>query len=89
MSASEILFGSVVDDQGTGLPGVTVTLDGGGAAQVQVTDDHGQFQFPELTPGAYTASTALPGYLSVKRSVSIVAGRDTTMAEFVLVASVG
>jgi hypothetical protein len=34
------LFGTVATDQGEALPSVTVTLSGGGAPQVQVTDPH-------------------------------------------------
>src|SRR5204863_334750 len=39
------LFGTVVDEQKAPLPGVTVTLTGVGAPQVQQTDEGGRFRF--------------------------------------------
>ncbi|HJX28221.1 MAG TPA: carboxypeptidase regulatory-like domain-containing protein, partial [Thermoanaerobaculia bacterium] len=42
------LFGTVMDEQGSPLPGVTVTVTGGGAPQVQVTNAQGQFRFVSL-----------------------------------------
>ena len=47
------VLGTVVDQEGKPLPGVTVTLTGVGAPQVQATDEKGQFRFPGLPPGTY------------------------------------
>src|SRR5687767_13147930 len=47
------LFGSATDTNGQALPGVTVTLSGGGAPAIQVTDDKGEVRFPGLPPGSY------------------------------------
>ena len=62
------LFGTVTDDAGQPLPGVTVTLTGAGAPQVQVTDAQGQFRFPALSPGSYTAERRARGLLDRRLS---------------------
>src|SRR6185503_6092809 len=45
------LYGTVKDQQGAPLPGVTATLTGQGAPQVQVSNAQGQFRFLNLAPG--------------------------------------
>jgi hypothetical protein len=60
------LFGTVVDDQGAALPGVTVTLSGQGAPAVQVTDAQGKFRFLNLSPGSYRLEAQLEGFSSVE-----------------------
>jgi hypothetical protein len=74
------LYGSVVDDKGAALPGVTVTLTGGGAPQVQVTNAQGQFRFLGLPPGTNHLSAQLEGFSSVEYpNISIAVGRNTTI----------
>ena len=58
------LYGTVVDDQGAPLPGVTVTVGGQGAPIVQVTDAQGRFRFPTLSPGSYRLDAQLEGFSS-------------------------
>jgi hypothetical protein len=71
------LYGTVID-QGSALPGVTVTLMGGGAPQVQVTNAQGQFRFIGLSPGSYSLEAALEGFQSVTYSnIAISVGRNT------------
>jgi hypothetical protein len=73
------LYGSVVDDKGDALSGVTVTLSGG-APQVQVTDAQGQFRCLGLPPGTYSLSAELEGFSSVKEpNISIAAGGNKTI----------
>jgi len=74
------LYGSVVDDKGAALPGVTVTLTGAGAPQVQVTSAQGQFRFLGLPPGSFHLSAQLEGFSSVEYpNISIAVGRNTTI----------
>ena len=78
--ASGNLSGSVLDDRGAAVPGVTVTATGVGAPQVQVTDDAGQFRFLGLTPGTYSLKTEVEGFMTVNDpNISIVDGRTTTI----------
>lgn len=72
------LFGTVADNSGTALPGVTVTLTGNGAPQVQVTNGQGQFRFLALPPGRYTVQAELEGFSPVTYpNVTINLGRNT------------
>lgn len=74
------LFGTVTDDQGEVLPGVTMTLSGVGAPRVQITNAEGQYRFPQLPPGVYTLNSALEGFGTVEYSdVAIGIGRTTTV----------
>lgn len=72
------VYGKVVDTEGSILPGVTVTLNGGGAPVVQVTDGQGQFRFLGLGPGSYKIDAQLDGYSPVEYpSVVVAVGRNT------------
>ncbi|MGE5724411.1 MAG: tetratricopeptide repeat protein, partial [Acidobacteriota bacterium] len=56
--------GTVCDSQGRPLAGVTVHLQLQGTAQELATrsNQHGQYRFPSLRPGAYTLRAELAGY---------------------------
>ena len=56
------LYGTVSDDKGGPLPGVTITLTGVGAPQTQVTDEQGDFRFLNLYPGTYSLKAELEGF---------------------------
>src|SRR6185436_7827073 len=72
------LFGTVTDDQGNALPGVTVTLSGTGAPQIQVTDAQGHFRFLSLAPASYTVDAQLEGFSPIKYpNVVVNLGRNT------------
>ena len=71
------LYGSVVDEQGEALPGVTVTLSGKGAPQVQVTNAKGLFRFIRLGPGSYDLKAELEGFAAVDvPNIAINIGRN-------------
>jgi len=72
------LYGSVADDQGSALPGVTVTVSGGGAPSTQVTDAQGRFRFLGLGPGNYEIKAELDGFSPIEYPNAIVnVGRNT------------
>ena len=59
------LTGTVVDQSGAVLPGVTVTVTGEsliGGARTAVTDENGVYRFPALPPGTYSVSAELSGF---------------------------
>ena len=65
------LTGTVRDDQGQPLPGVTVTISSPseiGGAKVEVTDVDGNFAFPALTPGFYAVKIELSGFVTQERN---------------------
>ncbi len=72
------LYGTVTDDQGAALPGVTVTLSGSGAPQVQVTNAQGQFRFLGLGPASYDLKAELEGFSTIDYpNIVINIGRNT------------
>lgn len=74
------LYGTVQDNQGTALPGVTATLTGVAAPQIQVTNAEGQFRFLYLAPGTYALKVQLEGFSTVDYpNISINVGRNTTI----------
>ncbi len=74
------LYGTVTDNQGAPLPGVTVSLTGGGAPQVQVTNAEGQFRFLGLSPGGFALKAELEGFSTVDYpNITISVGRNTTI----------
>lgn len=76
------IYGQVVDDQGTPLPGVTVTLSGSLIAPVDyVTGPQGRFRFPNIQPGKdYVVTAKLEGF-KVKRfeNVEIEFGKNVNL----------
>jgi outer membrane receptor protein involved in Fe transport len=74
------LYGKVADEQGAALPGVTVTLTGQGAPQVQVTNAQGDFRFLGLGPGSYGLKAELEGFSTVDYpNIVINIGRNTSI----------
>jgi hypothetical protein len=73
------LYGRVADNQGEPLPGVTITLTGVEAPQIQVTNAEGEFRFLGLAPGKYEVIAELEGFSTVQKPVEIFLGRDTNI----------
>src|ERR1044071_7696812 len=72
------IHGNVISDDGSALPGATVTLTGVGAPQVQVSDEQGKFRFLGLSPGVYTVKAELQGYVTMERKeLDLSVGRNT------------
>jgi hypothetical protein len=73
------LRGTVTDESGSILPGVTVELAGQsqiGGVQTAVTDRTGQFRFQNLSPGVYALKVTLEGFKTVIRDgVRVEVGR--------------
>ena len=73
------LIGTVRDNQGGVLPGVTVTatspaLIGGQSA---VSEGNGTYQFPTLPPGTYRVVFELSGFQTVARDAIVLASGQT------------
>ena len=75
------VYGDVKDDKGQPLPGVTLTLSGGGAPAVQITDAQGQFRFVGVYPGTYRLEGSLDGFSPVVYEAVVVnLNRNTTLS---------
>ena len=75
------LYGQISDSDGADLPGVTVTLSGAGAPQVQITNTQGEFRYLGLSPGRYqlTATPRRPSQPPEYENINIALGRNTTI----------
>jgi hypothetical protein len=72
------LRGTVTDQQGAAVPGVTVTITNSvtGEARDYVTDGNGQYLAQDLNPGRYTVAFELSGFARVERTdISVQLGR--------------
>ena len=69
------LYGTVLDEQGKALSGVTATLTGPGASQSAITLEHGDFHFLNLSPGAYSVTLQRVGLETVRRDSSSSSAR--------------
>ena len=81
--------GTVTDEQGAILPGVTATLTGPRGAQTVVTDEKGQYRFISVQPGSYKLKVELgTSFAAQTRDVELGLGK-TALVDFTLkVASV-
>ncbi len=74
--------GTVTDNTGAILPGVTVTATSPAllGAQTAVTNEHGLYRFPAVPPGVYKLTYELTGFSSVVRdSVQVPLGFTATI----------
>lgn len=79
--------GTVKDETGGVLPGVTVTLASPaliGGARTNVTGEGGTFRFPTLPPGQYVVTFELAGFQSLQRDGLVVQSDRTVTLDQVL-----
>ncbi len=69
------LSGTVTDEQGGILPGVTVTITGTDRTTTATSDEAGKFRFLNLAPGPYKVIVGLQGFTtSVRENVVVAVG---------------
>ena len=74
------IYGTVIDEQGSAIPGGSVTLTGPQAPRDTTVDAGGRFRFLKIPPGTYEVTVTMPGFTTVKRENVIVSlGRDTNV----------
>ena len=79
--------GSVADEDGTRLPGATVTIAGVGAQHIAITDGQGEYRFLNLDPGDYSMTAALDGYSTIDQPAVVVSLNRNTIIHFTLTAA--
>src|SRR5688572_31217097 len=74
------ISGRVLDEQGGGIPGVTVELvaTDKGFRRSQTTDSSGSFTFAALQPGPYALRASLSGFTTIEKSNNIAAADKVT-----------
>src|SRR5690349_7918529 len=80
------IHGSVKDQSGAVLPGVSIVIKNTdtGATRETVTDDAGRYQAPQLALGNYQAEASLAGFRTEVRSgVKLTVGREA-LVDFTL-----
>jgi len=74
------ISGTIKDEQGGVLPGVTVSVQGVDATQTFVTESNGEFRFLNLAPGPYTVTAVLPGFTTIVREgVAVSVGKSVEL----------
>jgi hypothetical protein len=75
------LRGTVLDEQGGALPGVTVTvrLAETNAVQTVVTGPEGRYFLPNLRPGKYEVLAELTSFVPSKQALDLRVGQDLTV----------
>ena len=68
--------GTVTDQQGAPLPGVTVTAQGVDFSKEITTTADGAYHFLDLAPGSYKITESLNGFQTLVREVVVELGRD-------------
>jgi hypothetical protein len=74
------IYGTVVDENGAPLPGVTVTINSGGMQQTFVTETDGAYRFLRLAPGTYRVSGELAGFGTGAQNVEVNIGANTEVS---------
>ena len=83
------ITGSVKDQQGGVLPGVTATLAGVDATWTFTTEASGEFRFLDLAPGPYKLSLSLPGFQTIVRdNVVVEVGKNVDLSAVLKLAPV-
>ena len=73
--------GVVTDSSGAVLPGVTVTIAGGGTSRTAITNEKGAFVVLNLAPGPYTIVAALSGFEIVRlERIEVVADQSSKLS---------
>lgn len=76
------LNGSIADQTGSVLPGVTVTIvdEATGLMRTTVSNESGRFVIPAVSPGRYTITAELTGFQMQRRAgVSVLVGQALTL----------
>src|SRR5262252_5715930 len=76
------IFGTVTDESGAVLPGVTVTLQGAAVpgTPTVVTSSTGVYRFPSLPPGNYKLTFELAGFTKVEQDqVPVAVGQEADL----------
>src|SRR5262245_12323747 len=83
-SLTGVITGTVKDEQGGVLPGVTVTLEGKTGTKTAVTDGAGNYRFAALDPGTYAVQVTMSGFAPQRRDNIVVNVSKDAAVDFAL-----
>jgi len=76
-SLTGVITGTIKDEQGGALPGVTVTLEGKTGTKTVTTGTNGTYRFVALDPGTYSVQTQMTGFAPRRQDNIVVnVGKD-------------
>jgi hypothetical protein len=79
-SLTGTVAGTIKDEQGGALPGVTVTLAGKTGSKTATTGADGTYRFVALDPGQYAVQTQMSGFTGQKQdNVVVSVGKDANV----------
>ncbi|HKR64758.1 MAG TPA: carboxypeptidase-like regulatory domain-containing protein, partial [Thermoanaerobaculia bacterium] len=81
-SSTGSISGTVTDDSGAALPGVSITATNAstGASRTVVTNSAGSYTFALLPPAKYSVETQLEGFQPMRReNVTVNVGSDVAL----------
>src|SRR5260370_17850889 len=74
------IFGTITDEQGAVLTGVTVTLSGDQGTRTSTTGSNGEFRFLNLDNGSYKLTVGLTGFTKSTRTVRGTTGENVNLS---------
>src|SRR6185436_9458160 len=75
------VYGNVIDESGSALPGGTATLTGERQPMTTSVDAQGLFRFLKVPPGRYTVTVSMPGFTTLTRENVIVSVGSNTQVD--------
>jgi hypothetical protein len=88
VAATGNIYGTVKDESGAVLPGVTATLTGAFGTRSTTSGTNGDFRFVNVDHGTHQLRVALTGFTGATRSVTVVTGQNVELGFTLKVASV-
>ncbi len=75
------IYGSVVDEARTPLPGILITLSGDFIGKMTtISDSNGKFRFLSLSPGIYSVKAELEGFATlIRKDIRVRLGANVTL----------
>ena len=83
-SLTGVVTGTVRDEQGGALPGVTVTLEGKTGTKTGTTGTNGTYRFVALDPGTYSVQTQMTGFAPRRQDNIVVNVSRDAIADITL-----
>jgi hypothetical protein len=88
VSSTGNVYGTVNDESGAVLPGVTATLSGDFGSRTTTTGAGGEFRFLNVDHGTHKLAVSLTGFSTVHRDVTVTAGTNVNVPFTLKVATV-